>query len=92
MPSPFEPPMTDEDWTPNNLDEFEPGGAPEPFECGSDEYHEWMDEPYEPLIRCGIAITHGFIDLPGEPSTPVMDDVMEQAAEAMRGNDSKETP
>ena len=22
-------------------------------DCGSWEWHEWMDEPYEPLIRCG---------------------------------------
>lgn len=48
----FEPPMTDEDWSPNNIDEFEPGTEIFYGDCGSWEWHEHMDH-YEPLIRCG---------------------------------------
>ncbi len=44
MPNPYDPPMTDEDWTPNNLDEFEPSSA-ELFygDVGSWEWHEDME-------------------------------------------------
>ena len=47
-----------------------------------------LTPPADDAIAHAVSAAHGFIDAPGEPSTPVMDDVMEQAAEAMRGIDA----
>lgn len=49
----FEPPLTDEDLEPNNIDLFEPGTDLFYGDCGSYAYHEFMDSFPEPMIRCG---------------------------------------
>lgn len=63
----FDPPMTDEDWTPNNLDEFEPHGDPENDEHGSWCWHEQSvlapnarHQPHPDMIgyTCSAGVVH----------------------------------